>query len=174
VQVFSGLGGPEDQRIRFFLWMPVIFGIGVISYFSIRFEPTRAELWAVAAVTGTLWILARLLPVTARPPVYAVVLIALGFLNASWRAHQVGAPVLGWHYYGPVEGKVVALDRSSSDKPRVTLAEPVLLRVGSERTGRVRFSAAGLVPVAGRGRLRPHTRRSGRARRREQLFPVVV
>jgi competence protein ComEC len=134
VQVFSGLGGPEDQRIRFFLWMPVIFGIGVISYFSIRFEPTRAELWAVAAVTGTLWILARLLPVTARPPVYAVVLIALGFLNASWRAHQVGAPVLGWHYYGPVEGKVVALDRSSSDKPRVTLAEPVLLRVGSERT----------------------------------------
>ena len=71
---------------------------------------------------------------TARPVVYAVVLIALGFLNASWRAHQVGAPVLGWHYYGPVEGTVAALDRSSSDKPRVTLAEPVLLRVSPERT----------------------------------------
>ena len=134
MQVFSGLGGPEDQRIRFFLWMPVVFGIGVISYFSIRFEPTQAELWAVAAVTGSLCVLARLLPVSARPVVYAVVLMALGFLNASWRAHHVGAPVLGWHYYGPVEGTVVALDRSSSDKPRVTLAEPVLLRVGPERT----------------------------------------
>ena len=38
------------QRIRFFLWMPVVFGAGVISYFSIRFEPARAEVWAVAAV----------------------------------------------------------------------------------------------------------------------------
>lgn len=120
--------------MRFFLWMPVIFGIGVIAYFSIRFEPARTDLWAVAAAAGFLGVFARFLPETARPVVYAVVLIALGFLNASWRAHRVGAPVLGWHYYGPVEGTVVALDRSGSDKPRVTLADPVLLRVGPART----------------------------------------
>ncbi len=134
MQVFSGLGGPEEQRIRFFLWMPVIFGVGVIAYFSIRFEPTLSELRAVAAVTGGLAVFARFLPATARPVFYVTILIALGFLNASWRAHRVGAPVLGWHYYGPVEGTVVALDRSTSDKPRVTLGDPVLLRLGPERT----------------------------------------
>lgn len=120
--------------MRFFLWMPVVFGIGVIAYFSIRFEPTPAHLWGVAAAAGGLAVCARVLPVTVRPVLYVLILIALGFLNAAWRAHQVGAPVLGWHYYGPVEGTVVALDRSSSDKPRVTLGDPVLLRVSPERT----------------------------------------
>jgi competence protein ComEC len=44
-----------------------------------------------------------------------------GFAVAGLRAHVVAEPVLGWRYYGPVEGRIVAMDRSSSDALRLTL-----------------------------------------------------
>ena len=40
-------------------------------------------------------------------------------------AEQVGGPVLGWRYYGPIEGRVVGLDRSASDAVRATLEETI-------------------------------------------------
>jgi competence protein ComEC len=56
---------------------------------------------------------------------------------------------MGWRYYGPVEGTIVEIDRSASDKPRITLEAVVLRDVSPERTPRrVRLSLHGDHPGA--------------------------
>lgn len=47
---------------------------------------------------------------------------------------MVAETVLGWRYYGPIEGTVVALDRSGSNRPRVILATPDLGKISKPRT----------------------------------------
>src|SRR5690606_18489803 len=67
--------------------------------------------------------------------------IALGIGLAGARAHMVSQQVLGWRYYGPIEGRVVGIDRSASAVPRVTLDRVRLSNVPPERTpARVRLS----------------------------------
>ncbi len=71
-------------------------------------------------------------------------LICLGFLLAAARAHSVAGPVLEFRYYGAVEGRIVAIDRSQSDALRLTLDRVVLDRVTPARTPtRVRISLHG-------------------------------
>ncbi|MEJ6709740.1 MAG: ComEC/Rec2 family competence protein, partial [Amylibacter sp.] len=65
------------------------------------------------------------------------IFISIGFLLAVTRARTVNAPKLSWHYYGSVEGTVAHLNRSSSDKPRVTLIDPVLTKVSLYRTPKI-------------------------------------
>jgi competence protein ComEC len=78
------------------------------------------------------------------PFVWAVVLVALGLCLAGARAHQVAEPVIGWRYYGPIEGRIVDMDRSASDKLRLTLDQVVLDDVRPSRTpARVRVSLHG-------------------------------
>ena len=78
----------------------------------------------------------------------AIALIALGLLVAALRAHSVSAPVLGYRYYGPVEGRIIAIDRSVSDKVRITLDRVVLARMSPARTpDKVRVSLHWPEPV---------------------------
>ncbi|MFT7595294.1 MAG: competence protein ComEC, partial [Paracoccaceae bacterium] len=75
---------------------------------------------------------------------WALALVAAGFCLAGVRAHHVADPVLTWRYYGPIEGRVVGLDRSASDAVRVTLDKVVLRDVApTRRPGRVRISLHG-------------------------------
>ena len=39
---------------------------------------------------------------------------------------MVAAPVMEWRYYGPVEGRLVEIDRSARDRIRLTLDRVVL------------------------------------------------
>src|SRR5690606_20181433 len=61
--------------------------------------------------------------------------------------------VLGWHRYGPVEGRIVEVDRSVSDAVRLTLDRVVLPGLDPDRVPQsVRVSVHGtldLDPVAG-------------------------
>jgi competence protein ComEC len=80
--------------------------------------------------------------------------LALGAAAAGLRAHHVAGPVLDFRYYGPVEGKIVGIDRSASDVLRLTLDWVRLDDVAPERTPRrVRVSLHGdqrwLVPEPG-------------------------
>jgi len=78
------------------------------------------------------------------PFVWAVVLVALGLCLAGARAHQMAEPVIGWRYYGPIEGRIVDMDRSASDALRLTLDQVVLDDVRPSRTpARVRVSLHG-------------------------------
>lgn len=75
---------------------------------------------------------------------WAIALLAAGFGLAGLRAHSVSEPVLNWRYYGPVEGRIVALDRSASDAVRMTLDRVILRDVRPSRTpDRVRLSLHG-------------------------------
>jgi competence protein ComEC len=65
-------------------------------------------------------------------------------LLAGARAHSLQSPVLDWRYYGPIQGRVVQVDRSSSDALRLTLDRVVLHDTAPERTPeRVRVSMHG-------------------------------
>ncbi len=135
----------QAQRGSLFPWVPVFFGLGIGIYFSLKIEPST-HAWAVlGSVLAGLVVLARwrrgtILSLCAT----ATLVTGLGIAVAGWRAHDVAGPTLGWRYYGPIEGRVVALDRSASDAVRVTLDRVDLGRISAERTPlRVRISLHG-------------------------------
>jgi competence protein ComEC len=71
----------------------------------------------------------------------AVMLIGMGAGLAGFRAAHIAAPVLEWRYYGPVEGRVTEIDRSSRDRMRVTLDQVTLRDLAPDRTpAKVRLS----------------------------------
>ncbi len=132
------------QRGYLFPWSPVCLAVGIGWYFSLRFEP-GAGVYAVVvafvllAIGFSLW-----LREAWRPLPIGMTLIALGFLLAGTRAHMVAEPVLQWRYYGPVEGRVIALDRSASDALRVMLDQVRIVDIpADQRPGRIRLSIHG-------------------------------
>ena len=132
------------QRGHLFPWVPVLFACGAGAYFSIRFEPEIPHYLLVVSVVLLLLCLLPWANATLSPLLWGCVLIATGFCIAGWRAHQVAGPVLEWRYYGPVEGRIVGIDRSGSDAMRLTLDHVVLRDVPPERTpDRVRISLHG-------------------------------
>jgi len=126
-----------DQRQRGLLWVPVLLGLGNWAFFELRTEPEPIALplaGMLAAVLITLGLIWRgFVGIVAS--IFGF--ICLGFVVAILRVETVSAPVLGWRYYGPVEGVVVAIDRSSSDKPRLTLADPWMGKISAPRVPRL-------------------------------------
>ncbi|MCC5965902.1 MAG: ComEC/Rec2 family competence protein [Natronohydrobacter sp.] len=132
------------QRGRLFLYVPVFLAIGIGSYFALPRDPTPPEWAALAALTLGLATLARWLSEDLAPLLIAAILTLCGVLLAGHRAHQVAAPVLSYRYYGAIEGRIVKIDRSSSDAMRLTLDQVVLERISPARTPRhVRISLHG-------------------------------
>lgn len=132
------------ERGRLFPWVPVCMAVGIGVWLSWPGEP-RLAYWGAfgLALAGALvW----LSPLAVWQPAGAAVLAAaMGFLLAGARSDLVAAPVLGFRYYGPVEGRVIDIDRSQSDQLRLTLDRVVLERVPPDRTpGRVRVSLHGV------------------------------
>ena len=79
---------------------------------------------------------------------------AFGVLCAGLRGHLQASPMLDFRYYGPVEGRIIEIDRSQSDKLRLTLDQVVLERTSPARTpAKVRVSLHGdqdhLHPIPG-------------------------
>ncbi|MDQ7072232.1 MAG: ComEC/Rec2 family competence protein [Rhodobacterales bacterium] len=137
-------GGILQQRGYLFPWVPVFMAVGIAGYFSLRVEPSiDVFFWLGAGAALSIAIAARAGPVFA-PFVWMITLVSVGFCLAGLRAHQVEGPVLGWRYYGAVEGRIVAIDRSASDAIRLTLDRVVLDRVAPAKTPRrVRISLHG-------------------------------
>lgn len=133
------------QRGHLFPWVPVCLGVGIGVFFALRWEPGLLAFGAALAVGLAAALIQPRLPETLGPFAMAVALVAAGFLLAGLRAHLSAAPVLDFRYYGPIEGRVIDVDRSISDKPRVTLDRVILLRVAPDRTpDRVRVSLHGM------------------------------
>ncbi|MEO1790520.1 MAG: DUF4131 domain-containing protein, partial [Pseudomonadota bacterium] len=131
------------QRGALFPWVPVAFGTGVATYFALRFEPSQTVWLVIAAAAAALGLAIMRLGQRA-PILIALALVLAGFGVAAWRTHSVAEPVLGFRYYGPVDGRIVGIDRSASDRIRITLDRVVLSRVDPDRTpARVRISLSG-------------------------------
>lgn len=123
-----------EQRQQGLLWVPVWMGLGIWVYFELAREPSVAMFWIIAALCvlflGYGLISRQILGIFSA----VIGLVMLGFVLSVIRADTVAAPVLGWRYYGPVTGTVVAIDRSSSDKPRLTLKNPTMGKISAPRT----------------------------------------
>lgn len=145
----SGLIGPAllAQRGHLFPWAAVAFGTGIGLWFALRFEPGLAHYGAVLGLGLVALGLARPLGAAWGPLAIGLAMIAAGFLVTGARAHLVAAPVLEFRYYGPVQGRVVDLDRSSSDNPRLLLDQVVLDEFPPDRVpAQVRISLTGDAP----------------------------
>jgi competence protein ComEC len=134
----------EGQRGHLFPWVPVCLGAGIGAWFALPVEPGRDLYLMLAGLMLAALAAALRGPEALRPLATGLALVALGVLIAGWRAHAVAAPVIDFRFYGAVEGRVVELDRSLSDKPRLTLDRVVLEGVAPDETpARVRVSLHG-------------------------------
>lgn len=156
---------PVAIRAGMLPWVPFWLGLGIGGWFLLRDEPGRAFYTALALVGCACligpalvlrlaergrcnWLWADRSRITG----LALLLVALGAGLSGLRAHLVTAPVLGFRYYGPVEGRVVGIDRSSSDRMRLMLDQVTLSDVAPGRVPhRVRISlmTAQELPVPG-------------------------
>lgn len=141
-------------RAGLFVWVPVLLSAGIAAWFAMTWMPGPG-LWAAVGAVGLAGALVaqRAVPLAERGRLswgladllrmggFAAALVALGFALAGARAAWVSAPVLSWRYYGPIEGRVVAIDRSARDRMRITLDEVILRDLAPDRTPeRVRLS----------------------------------
>ncbi|MEM6479389.1 MAG: ComEC/Rec2 family competence protein, partial [Pseudomonadota bacterium] len=118
----------QRQRGALLTFAPVFMGVGIGLFFSLAREP---GLWGYGlALAGGLaaLIVANALRHTLGPLFAAGPWIAFGFCVAGLHAHMSGGPVLDYRYYGVIEGRVVAIDRSFTDKIRLTLDRVYLER----------------------------------------------
>lgn len=132
------------QRGHLVGWVPVCLALGIGLYFSLLSEPSLNTLLGIGFAAGCLGVLASRLPEHISPLALATMLVCIGVLLAGIRSHSVSAPVLSWRYYGPIEGRIVHLDRSQSGALRLTLDDVRLDRISQARTpARVRVSLHG-------------------------------
>ncbi|NOR62520.1 MAG: DUF4131 domain-containing protein [Rhodobacteraceae bacterium] len=135
----------ESQRQNLMLWSPVLMACGVGAYFALPFEPPLWAGWALLA-SLVLWLgLAIWTSGFVRLLFLTVFFLNLGYLASIYRSASVAAPVLNFRYYGPIEGRVVAIDRSSSKALRITLDRVYLERV-RKTPAIVRVSLFGTAP----------------------------
>ncbi|WP_052249643.1 ComEC/Rec2 family competence protein [Tateyamaria sp. ANG-S1] len=143
------------QRGHLFGWCPVGMACGIALFFGLKFEPSTAMITIIGTVGALIAIGSRRMGELISPIFVFAAMIALGFFLAGWRSHSVAGPVLDWRYYGPVEGRIVGMDRSASDAVRLTLDHVKLDRVAPADTPtRVRISlhgdsAIGVAPEPG-------------------------
>lgn len=97
------------ERSRWILWSPVFFGLGILLYFQLTFEPSAFFMLATPLTLFAVIIFHRLYPSIALYYFLPLILCIAGFNNASIRSISVAAPILhktvGSQY---LEGKVVS------------------------------------------------------------------
>ncbi len=137
----------EAQRPNFPLWTPVLFGFGIALYFAAPAEPAP---WTLAVLAGVIAVgcaaLRRAGPM-ARLALALAILPAVGFGAGALRTLAVAAPVLPYEMTAAVEGRLIGLTRSASNRPRALLDQVVIHGLDPRRTpARVRVSLDASTP----------------------------
>ncbi|MEM1374277.1 MAG: ComEC/Rec2 family competence protein [Pseudomonadota bacterium] len=138
IRAAFGMGSDALQRQRGHLmtFASVFLALGIGVYFSLDAEPRFADYGTAVAIAVSAMVLARIMRHGIGPVFAGCALVAMGFLIAGWRAHSVGGPLVDFRYYGAIEGRVVAIDRSASDRIRLTLDKVRLERIAPVDTPR--------------------------------------
>lgn len=123
-----------DLRRALFPWLPVLVGCGALAYFLPPWEPPAAAVPAVLFLVVVLGALGLAGPWRGRAIALAVCALLSGYGLAAERTARLAAPVLDFRYYGPVEGRLVEIDRSYAGAPRLTLDQ---VRLDDVRPGRL-------------------------------------
>lgn len=124
----------RGQRGHLFPWVPVCLATGIGAFFLLPEDPTGLQLVTCGVVAVVAVLMAALVREGFAPAFFAVTFVCLGVILAAFRTYSVAEPVLKFRYYGAVEGTIVGMDRSASDKLRLTLSDVVMERMGSDRT----------------------------------------
>ena len=99
----------EIAERRFFLWLPVAAGAGVVCSIYADHEPSLIFVGIGLLVSGAIAFLLR-----HRPLAFAISLavfaLFLGFASAGWRAERVAAPVLPHLKIATIEGFIEEMD----------------------------------------------------------------
>ena len=123
----------EMEAGRGFLWLPVLFGIGILIYFALPAEPS---LLALLVATGTLaalaWALRR--RVAAGRVAVAVAMIVAGATMMTLRTAIVAAPVLPREMTVEVTGWVAEREASARGGARIRVKVHDIAGVAPERT----------------------------------------
>ena len=131
----------EREADRWFVWIPVLFAGGIVTYFALDDEPGLRV--AAALVLGALGLC---LALRSAPLGLAIggagLAFALGFADAKLRTEMVRAPVLSHELrYVPVRGFIEQHELRDKGRARVTLRVVSLADLQpSERPYRVRVT----------------------------------
>jgi competence protein ComEC len=137
----------EAARGQLFPFVPVFLALGIGLWFTLGFEPAVGHYVATAMLCLGLLAAWRFAPEIMQPLVVAMACICVGIMSIGLRAHLVQAPMLPVPYYGPVQGRIIDIDRSQSDALRLTLDQVVLSDRPAGRTPlKVRVSLHGPPP----------------------------
>lgn len=108
-----------QEELRWFLLVPIFFGLGIYSYFSINFEPSFAftlilVLMAIVlvAIIGIGFGFDSMLILIA----FAFLIFSLGFARTQWRAHSVAAPMIKEKTQSMVEAVIIEIDATRPQK----------------------------------------------------------
>jgi len=118
-------GRIERLAGRRLLFAPVCLGSGVGLYFGLAREPSGLG-WALIVLGAALLVALGLRLRRGRYAglgflAFAAALVLAGLVVAGLRSETVRGPVLDFRYYGPLEGRIVKIDRSQSEAVRLTL-----------------------------------------------------
>lgn len=122
----------DAERGRLVLWLPVLLGCGVASYFALPVEPLAV--WSLLSIPLLLILFYALRrQVSLKPFLYVVLAFVLGFAAADLRTELVFSPVLS-RAIGPVplEATVLATEDMDGGGVRLLLGE-----IKAERLERV-------------------------------------
>lgn len=115
------------QSSRFVLWLPVAMGAGIWVYFALSSEPSGW--WAVLLVLPLVLLtsgVARRAGWGSLAACWLALFATVGFSLALWSAHRAEAPHVAFPVGETVEGRLIALSRSASGKPRLLLDDVVV------------------------------------------------
>lgn len=82
-----------EERHNWFLWIPVLFGIGICLYFALPEEPSIWIGFGWAALSLILLSLFRKYT-SIFLLAFIILIIGLGFVNAQWRAIRQASPII--------------------------------------------------------------------------------
>ena len=143
----------ESAQRRTFLWVPVLFAVGILIYFELPREP---YLPATVLLAGALSVFAIFNAHTGRPNrVWTILaIVALGTMAANLRTSMLNSPILAQPVFGTVHGTVLAVDERAGRRPRLVLGDPVIeARRPVNTPRRIRISLTGsdsLPPIGDR------------------------
>ncbi len=122
----------DAEQERLFLWLPVLFALGIAAYFGLPREPSLVAVWVLAALTALAW-----WRFTRRGGLAvgwaAAVAVSLGLAGATTRTAIVAAPVVpAGEWFANVEAMVEAVDLREDGSSRLTIAPRAISIRGSD------------------------------------------
>ena len=137
-----------EQRQHAFYWMPVFMGCGISLYLLLLGEPRIDHLLVMCGVCAGAARFLKSENIFLSLCAFIIFCISLGVLVSAFRTHRVEAPILGWRFYGEIEGRIIKIDKSSAGAMRLTLDQLSLGRISKPRTPyKVRLSLYGPMPA---------------------------